>query len=222
MMAFFLSCQKAELQQYIAGDGAYFLDIDSANYSFANQVGLVDRDTIYVNMRVLGDVKTYDRPIQLKAVDGTTAIENTHFILPQGIVKANTNTIHYPVVLLNTDDLKTKTVRLELEVIPDANFPVGSEIGNIYPNYSRYKINFNNSLLKPTYWNNIQTYFGEYSDKKYKFMIDVAGTSDFSPQTFNGSDLLNIKGVMNIALQEYEAQNGPLRDENDKPVTFPN
>ncbi|MCA5006756.1 DUF4843 domain-containing protein [Sphingobacterium bovistauri] len=218
----FTACNKATLQQYIAGDGVYFYSIDSANYSFANQVGLVEKDTVFVKMRVLGDVKDFDRAFQLKAVKGTTAKENIHYILPKISIKSNTNTIEYPVVLLNAPDLKTNTLRLELEVLENESFPQGSGIINNGLTYSMFKINFSNRLLKPTYWNNIQSYFGEYSDVKYKFMIDETGFSDFSFQVFNDPELINFKGLLNVALQEYVKVNGPLLDENQKPISFPN
>lgn len=218
----FTACHKATLQYYTAGDGVYFYSIDSANYSFATQVGLVEKDTVLIKMKALGYIKEYDRPFQLRAVDGTTAKENTHFILPIVTLKANTNTIDYPVILLNTADLKTSTLRLELEVLENENFPQGAGIVSNNLTFNRFKINFSNRLLKPTYWNNIQNYFGEYSDVKYKFMIDQTGISVFSTQIYNGSELINLKGLLNAALQKYVSTNGPMLDENQKPISFPN
>lgn len=221
-MGLMLSCQKSVLQKYVGGDGVYFISVDSINYSFANRVGIIERDTILLKMIVLGDVKDYDRPLQLKAVEGTSAIENTHFILPNVVIKANTNAIFYPVVLMNSADLKTNTLRLELEVLQDTNFPQGAAITNNADNYNRFKINLSARLMKPSYWSSIESYFGEYSDVKYKFMIDVTGFSDFSTNSFGNTDLINIKGVMNIALQEYVDVNGPKLDENLKAISFPN
>ena len=222
MIGLILSCEKAELQHYTGGDGVYFYSIDSANYSFATQIGVVNRDTIYINMRLLGDIKDYDRPFKLKAAQGSTAIENSNFVLPEGVIKANTNTTEYPVVLINSAELKTKTLRLELQVEKNNHFPEGTTIVTSGSTFDKFKINFNDSLIKPTYWDNIQSYFGVYSDVKYKFMIDVAGFSDFSFQTRGNTELLNLKGVMKRELQDYVAQNGNLLDENNNIVTFPN
>lgn len=221
MIGLILSCKKSELQKYTAGDGIYFYSIDSVNYSFANQVGNIDRDTILVAMRILGEVKDYDRPLQLKAVTGTTAQANTHYILPVVAIKANTNTIAYPVIVLNTPDLKTNTVRLELQVSENTDFAQGAGIISNGTNFNIFKINFNNRLIKPSYWSSIQGYFGEYSDVKYKFMIDTLGFSDFSSATITFSEYYALKATMTTALQKYVATNGPLVDESGKTVSFP-
>lgn len=215
------SCQKAELQKYTAGDAIYFYSIDSINYSFANQIGILDRDTIFIPMKVLGTVKEYDRSIQLKATTGTTAQANTHYSLPTVVVKANTNSIEYPVIVFNTSDLKENTVRLELEVIENADFPFGAGIISNGLHFTQFKINFNNTLIKPSYWGNIQSYFGAYSNRKYKFMIDTLGMTDFSSSAVTFSEYYALRASLLKALREYEAIYGPLTDENDQAVTFP-
>lgn len=221
MIGLLPSCKKAELQKYTAGDAIYFYSIDSINYSFANQVGILDHDTIFVPMQVLGAIKDYDRSIQLKATTGTTAQANTHYKLPSVVVKANSNTLQYPVIVMNTSDLKENTVRLELGVLENTDFPQGVGIISNGNHFTSFKINFNNSLIKPSYWGSIQAHFGEYSNVKYKFIIDTFGKTDFSSTEYSYSGYLTLKAGIKQALQEYETQNGPLIDENKNTVTFP-
>ncbi len=198
----------------------------STNYSFANQVGILEEDVIYLDMRAMGDLVPYDREVKLEIAEGTTATEGVHFKLPTVHIPANEYLLKYPVTLYNTEDLKTKTFRLVLTVAKNKDFVNGSGMITNSRMYNLYKINFNNRLIKPDYWLYIQNYFGEYSDVKYKFMIDVLGISDFLPDLNGGSipysDFINYSGQMSRALAEWEdAHGGPMLDETGKEIYFP-
>lgn len=221
------ACQKAAMIDYQAGPGAYFYGLlsDSTNYSFANNVGILEQDTLLLEMQIMGDLTDYEREIQLVATKGSTATEGVHYKLPAVKIPANTYNFNYPVILYNTPDLKTKTVRLELTIAPNKDFVNGSGMITNSRLYNLYKINFNNRLIKPDYWLYIQNYFGEYSDVKYRFMIDVLGISNLMPDYIGGtiiySDFINYAGTMSRALEVYEAQYGPKLDENGKEISFP-
>lgn len=222
MIGLLPSCKKAELQKYSAGDAIYFYSIDSINYSFANKAGILASDTIFIPMQILGPVKKYSRSLQLKATTGTTAQANVHYSLPTVVVKANANTVAYPVIVFNTPDLNTNTASLRLEVIENTDFPQGAGIINNGIHFTSFKINYNNTLIKPSYWGEIQGHFGQYSNVKYKFMIDTFGKSEFPPSLNSYSEYLTLKATISKALQEHEVINGPLIDENKNKVTFPN
>lgn len=221
------ACKKADMIEYEAGPGAYFNDIlgDSTNYSFANNVNILTTDTLFLDIRIMGELTDYEREIQLVATEGSTATEGVHYKLPAVKIPANTYLLKYPVILFNTPDLKTKTVRLELTIARNRDFINGPGMVTNSRLYNLYKINFNNRLIKPDYWLYIQNYFGEYSDVKYRFMIDVLGFSNFMPDHIGGSimysDFLNYAGAMSRALEEYETLYGPKLDENGKEINFP-
>lgn len=227
-IGFFASCKKVSSLDYQAGSGAYFVgqqQRDSTNYSFANNVKVLSEDTIFLEIQILGDLANEERDIQLEAVDGSTAKEGLHYKLPLVKLPAGGYSVLYPVILYNTPDLATKTVRLELALKDNKDFTNGSRITSNRSFYNRYKINFNNRLIKPDYWMYIQNYFGEYSDVKYRFMIDELGFSDFMPDNMGGkimySDFINYAGQMSKALQDYEDEYGPKLDETGKPIYFP-
>ncbi len=228
-----LSCKKAKFNGYEAGNGMYFYaftDDNIINYSFANQAGVKTKDTIFVDMRLMGKISKQSREVSVVETSGTTAIKGTHFILPKVILPADSFHLRYPVVLLNTEDLKTKTYRLVINIEENKDFIQGA-IGytNGYTDGWSYKyieINFNNQIIKPDYWSSIQKYFGKYSDVKYKFMIDVLGFSNFKPVYIRGgiitySEFLNYNGKLKNALEAYMAKHGPLIDENGEQVSFP-
>ncbi len=223
----FQSCSTAEVQDFEAGSGAYFNDElgDSTNYSFANQIVEKDIDTLFINMRVMGDLFDKQRVIQLEAMEGTTAVADKDYVLPAYNIAAKQYDVKYPVILKNSAELKEKTLKLALRVAKNADFPDGSGIISSKYHYSTFLINFNNRLIKPTYWEHVQVYFGDYSDVKYRFMIDHIGVADFMPDYVGGkvgySDLLNYAGIVRKAIQEYEEEHGPLLDEHGKEVSIP-
>lgn len=229
---FFAACKKAAIEPYndtpgiafyINGDGT---ENDSLSYSFANQLEAKDTDTIFLKMRIVGAATDNAREISVKAAIGTTAREGIDYKLPGISLPAGELTVLYPVVLINSEELKDTTFRLVVEVAANKYFEPGAagrEIGNTI-NMHQYIIDFNNQLIKPGYWNLIQGYFGAYSATKYRFMMQVMGTSDFAPESAGGTltyaDLLNYPVTLRNALAEYEAVHGPLIDENGDRVTF--
>ena len=224
-----LSCKKAKFDGYEAGNGMYFYTLNRINniinYSFANQAGVKTKDTIFVDMKLMGKISKQPREVSVVETSGTTAIKGTHFILPKVILPADSFHLRYPVVLLNTEDLKTKTYRLVIKVEENKDFIQGATgYSNVW-GYGSIEINFNNQIIKPDYWAYIQGYFGDYSNVKYKFMIDTLGLSDFRPIHIGGnitySEFLNYNGKLKNALEAYMAKQGPLIDENGKQVSFP-
>lgn len=207
---------------YVVASGA-----DSTNFSFANQTKEEERDTIFIGMRVMGTAVSYPREIEAKALPATTAKEGVDFILPKIVLPADSLTVAYPIILINTEALKTNTYHLEVAVKENQDFIQGvvGQADVTTRNIPVYKINFNNQLIEPDYWEYIANYFGDYSNVKYRFMIDVLGFSDFRPDYIDGfltySDFLNYNVKLKNALKDYNDANGPLLDETGQEISFP-
>ncbi|TDQ72240.1 DUF4843 domain-containing protein [Sphingobacterium yanglingense] len=225
------SCRKDPQSVFSGQDGVTFYyksgpEQDSVSYSFKANVVPKTKDTVYIKMRLVGKLANYDREISVVADKGSTAVEGTHFILPKTFMQADSFEVRYPVVLLNSPDLVSKTVRLVLRVADSKDLIVGTVGQADYStrNTAVFKINFSNNLIKPDYWDYIGGYVGPYSNVRYQFMIDALGTSNFRPNTKGGlltyPDFLNFKAVLGTALNEYEKKNGPLMDENNLRITF--
>lgn len=228
----FSACKKEKTEVFNGKHGISFFYVvsggaDSTNFSFANQIVQKSRDTIFVRMRVMGTAVSYDREIEVKALPATTAREGTHFILPKISLPADSLNTTYPIILINTEDLKTNTYHLEVAVAENENFVQGvvGQANITTRNIPVYKINFNNQLIEPDYWRYIANYFGSYSNVKYRFIIDVLGISDLRPDHIGGkisySDFLNYNVKLKNALEDYEAANGPMLDETGQEVSFP-
>lgn len=226
------ACKKDKTEVFDSKPGISFyyivaLGADSTNFSFANQIQQDSKDTIFIGMRVMGTAVDYPREIEVKALPATTAKEGTNFILPKIVLPAGSLTTEYPIILINSEDLKTNTYHLEVAVAENKDFIQGvvGQANVTTRNIPVYKINFNNQLIQPDYWRYIANYFGDYSNVKYRFMIDVLGFSDFKPDGIGGnvtySEFLNYNVQMKNALHDYNEANGPMLDENGLEISFP-
>lgn len=232
MLMIFSACKKDPQSSYSGKDGITFyylsgVEQDSITYSFKFNKEPKVKDTVWIKMRLVGKLSHQARQIKVITGPGTTAVEGTHFILPEVSLPADSFTMRYPVVLLSKSDLDNKAVRIVLRIADSKDLVVGTG-GQADPssaNTVQFKINFSNKLIKPDYWGYIAGYIGEYSDVRYQFMIDVFGTANFRPDTKGGSigypQWVNIKTRLNNALDKYIAEHGPLMDENDEEVVFP-
>jgi hypothetical protein len=230
------ACTKSELTSYTQPDMIYvYKDFyntnkDSATYSFAIKPNGLMTDTVKVPLRIMGNARNNDRMVAIRTVTGnTTATIQQYTILPT-IVKAGSFTTEIPVLVNRTADMKTKEVRILLEIVASPDFQPG--VPNTTATTSRaggatqYLVKINDFLTKPSNWESVlSTYFGAYSQVKYKFIIDVTGRTEFpisGQEIVSPSQFLFYKKLLREELEKYNAANGALTDEAGSPVTFPN
>ncbi|QBQ41384.1 DUF4843 domain-containing protein [Sphingobacterium psychroaquaticum] len=223
----FVSCKKQETMYYEGGELITFYrgryDVDSTTYTFAFHPKPKERDTIYLNMRAQGAAQSRQRLIKVKAGVGTTAILGEDFLLPEIYLPADSFSVKYPVIILNSEKIKTKSLKIVAEVdastdlVPGAT---GREIGGTYAMNS-YKIWFSNKADKPAYWSRIEYYFGSFSVARLRFMISTLGISDFSVEAIGDYGLYNYPVTLRNAMKRYVEENkGPLIDEFGEIVNF--
>ncbi|WP_281631577.1 DUF4843 domain-containing protein [Flavobacterium luteolum] len=240
----FSSCEKSEIitidENY--GGIAFFTasgstEADSLSYSFAYNTTELERDTIFIDMRLTGEIKSYDREIGVTAAEGTTAVQGVNFELPKVMLPAGEYAVKYPLVLFNTPDLTTKDFRIVLKVIETKDLKIGAlgrEIGTTVIanggirnssttiNMDKYVVNFNNKLTEPDYWAGLEASgYGTFSITKFQFMLKTLGTEKMElAAQWNYNQTLSYLVQMQNALQAYEQQNGEMIDENGQPVLF--
>lgn len=230
------ACRKSELTGYSQPDMIYFYkdfynaDKDSIVYSFAIKPNGLVADTVKIPMRIMGLASDYDRTVNIQMVaDSSTALAQQYTILPT-IVKAGMYTTNVPLLVKRMPELKTKDVRLLLEVAASDEFLPG--VYNSTPSASRgggsvrFPVRINDFLTKPSNWDSFITYyFGAYSQVKYKLAIDVTGRTQFltsGEDPVTSSQMTFFKILCRNYLIDYNATNTPLKDENGTLVTFPN
>lgn len=230
------ACKKSGLTSYTQPDMIYvYKDFyntnkDSVTYSFAIKTNSLMTDTIKVPLRIMGNARNKDRTVAIQTVaDNTTATSQQYTILPT-IVKAGSFTTDIQVLVNRTPDMKTREVRILLEIAASTDFLPG--VPNTTATTSRaggatqYLVKINDFLTKPSNWESLlSTYFGTYSQVKYKFIIDVTGRTEFpitGQDMVSPSQFLFYKKLCREALENYNTTNGPLIDEFGMIVTFPN
>jgi len=205
-------------------------NIDSLNYSFADKNSSVTIDTVWLPVRLAGYTADHDRPIKLSAVSaGTTAIAGTHYKLMNYVMPKDSFQTSLGVVLIRDPSLQDTSVVLNLQLQPSDDFPVlmkDTLMGDgAYYSRNSIRIIITDRLIKPSNWDTyLVTFFGSYSEVKFRFMTGVLGVSSFpntGPNALKYPQLQYYQTVVRNALIDYNAAHGPLIDENGNPVTFP-
>ncbi|WP_207534533.1 DUF4843 domain-containing protein [Desertivirga arenae] len=200
------------------------------SYSFLLLPSTVLQDTLKIKIKTMGLPATRDRIVRGEAIsEGTTAVEGTHYRFIDGFVRAGQTEGTLNVLLLRTADIKSKTASLNLRIAETADFKPGVVEDNFFT------VSWSDNLVKPSNWDafiGLSTYFGAYSNVKYRFIIDVLGVANFplqqsarvplQPGEYSGAMMLDLKFRLKAALASYNATNPPLTDENGTAVTFPN
>ncbi|MGN6418293.1 MAG: DUF4843 domain-containing protein [Pseudobacter sp.] len=229
MASMLFACKKEKVPFYSEKDGIAFYTstdagADSTSYSFAFNVTPKDRDTVFFNMRIVGRKAGHDRMVKVVAGPGTSARLGVDFLLPEGVLPAGQVELKYPVVLLKTPEMATRSFDIVADVAENNDFILGA-IGQLpifnnttTINTRRVKVTVTDRFVQPGYWPSVEGVFGAFSQVKLQFMISVLGLSDYSGISFDQQ--LNFPVKLRQALADYEALNGPLIDENGVRVTF--
>jgi hypothetical protein len=230
------SCSKDKgAAPFSAVPSVYFIyrsnaSMDSLTYTFVEKAATVTIDTVWLTVRVAGSTAANDRGITVNTVSATTtAVEGTHYkLLPYRMPKDSLQT-RLGVVLLRDASLRDKQVELTLTLAPSADFPVLMKesimADGIYYSRNKVRILFSDKLIKPANWeSNLASFFGAYSETKFRFMTGILGRSSF-PTSGTGAlkffDLQYFQTTVRNALVTYTAANGPLIDEKGQTVVFP-
>lgn len=237
---YFLSgCAKDERLLYDSETASvYFykndigLPRDSVYHSFALQPENVTVDTFYLNFRIIGTARDYDRTINVLVDESSTAVLGQHYDIGPTVIPANAYAAEAPVYLYRTPDLKNTTLHVYLTIGESEDFKLGYDhhvYSSIYSTLE-YRFSFSDQLTKPAIWDSYwATHYGTYSETKIRFLNDVLAEAYYE---MTGSELnwnvsiwlphhLNfVVQRARLALYEYEQANGPLIDENEEQVTL--
>lgn len=218
------SCTKDNLTLYDDDAHLYFeknvndISKDSTSFSFAIKATELTVDTIYLKVRTMGKISKLARQINLKVADNSTAIAGKHYRLLPYVMPADSFKVKLPVLVMRNPDLLKKEVFLELNIIESADFKPG------VAKQLNYKVKINDFFSKPDNWDQrISVFFGTFSERKFAFIFKTLGLSKFVyPEEIPYSQMVFFKLKLKNALLEYEKINGPMIDELDNRVAFPN
>ena len=142
----------------------------------------IERDTIYLKMRTMGFVTSYDRPVQLEQAEAlpeagsgmSNAVPGVHYVPfddPEyegfAVVKAESAEANIPVILLRHASLSKQQVILKIRIVENDVFLA------INPELSEKTVVFSDMLQKPEAWDSyVDKFFGIWGPVKYRFMLD--------------------------------------------------
>jgi hypothetical protein len=170
--------------------------------TFVFKPDAVARDTVFIQVNTIGEMKDYDRKIGIVQVpelvdslvrDPATnevvdtlrverarrAVPGVHYVAMDDpemvsllVIKANTVSTMLPVILLRDASLKEGSYRLRLQIVASDDFLPGEVM------FRSRAIQFSDRLERPNFWDvqNVErSQFGAWSVRKHQFMIDVTG-----------------------------------------------
>jgi len=166
------ACKKEEVKLYQDTDPSLYFTLSAYSYSFMTDLDSTSR-TIYLPVKLSGDLKDYDRTFNMQVVNDTNTTANKDWYelkegrLPKGSVNGT-----IPIVLKRNAVIDTTIIKLKLALTPSSTLDTmpGASI----------QISWTGKVIQPINWNWLRYYFGTpFSTAWYKFIIKATGKSSF-------------------------------------------
>ena len=203
----------------LVGDKNWTLETDSAIVSF--QTFSTDEMDFPAEVCIIGNVEDRDRYVNLEVDAARTDAPSNLYEFPLTVkVPAGQASGRFFIKLRKDESLKSRAVSLGINVISSDDFEVGVREDRCL------LIRWNDMVSKPLYWDRLVEFFGEYSDVKYRFILQVLSAegydTNFNTETgLTWGDYYNFRMICANKLAEYNATHStPLTDENGVVVTF--
>ncbi|OXA79087.1 protein of unknown function [Flavobacterium aquidurense] len=236
------SCNQEEIQTYSGTDNIYFspsvypitalrILTDSVGVSFALEKPVIIEKTYKIPIRVQGKLSDADRKVKVSIDPSSTAVQGTHFKLPDNIVMhAGREVDTIEVKFFRTPEMKNKSFLLVLNLEENEAFTTKMEstVTNVLTkktmSHVRFKLSIDDKLTQPPGW--FTTYLSTFSAKKFFLMCDLI---HLEPEMFNqklGSPGLAIADIqyygnfMKRYLADQKAMGNIIYDENGTEMFF--
>lgn len=198
---------------------------DSSVISFLLLPADKETDTLYVTANVTGTTAPIDRRFKLEIVANETNVSASDYTIGEAVIPANSFTGLVPVIVkkhVQGLDLNKERALLTVRFIPNEHFLYAT------PDTDIFKIIWSNFLSRPASWDVVQSLLGNFSQAKYKFIIDFYGDTEFEKYRGNTNMLLGLQSVLKKALQDYNAdpanidraEGWPYKDDDGTPLVF--
>lgn len=229
----FMACKQNDALEYEDDPALYFFydkygQADSIAHSFFFLPDEVSRDTVYVDIRTMGNLSEKDRPISI--VQTNTGAENAavagvHYIpfddaevKKYFIVAAGKAAVKIPIIFLKDASLSLKEVRLALAVEKNDFFRPGIST------QSSFLLKTTSQAVKPKNWDNNWKYlFGaSWGAVKMKFIIDHTGYTNWDDYPIDSGYKNYLSSKVINAFNQYNLENpdNPLCEADGTPVVF--
>lgn len=240
----FAACKKQELQPYSEKPRVYLRLLKSEFYApfpnstagnvridYAPQNSSKKTDTLKFNVQVSGATSAIDRAFAMeRTADAGNAKEGVDydvldkdFVIPAGQFNSIVR-----VVIRRNPNMAKQAVNFSYNLRENVNFELGpqNDTTRFFSNrgvisITKLKVTATDVLNKPDNWDSyIATYFGVYSEVKYRFIVDVLAKVSFPNNTGVGTMNRN-KSTLAKALVTYNSTHPEkLKDENGIEISF--
>ncbi|MES1250309.1 MAG: DUF4843 domain-containing protein, partial [Chitinophaga rupis] len=173
------ACKKDNIKLYKGDSYIQFSKnyVDSSLFSF---LALPDKDQALTPMPVelVGNPVDKDRTYKIQVVKELTTASAANYSIPDSFTLKAGHIIDTAwITVKKTPDIAVKPVRLVLQIASSNDLKTGQS------DYAVSILYISNVIAKPDWWDEdvIDSYLGDYSDKKYKLFIQVTGLSDLDP-----------------------------------------
>lgn len=172
MLLLFGACKKAELITYKDESPSLYMGLSTYAYSFVDDLQAQTK-TIYLPVKLSGELKDYDRSFRMEAVfDNTTTAKPDWFEIKEGILPKNSVDGRIPIVLKRNKTVDTSLVDLTLKLMPS------DQLGTMLTTST--KVTWTGKIIQPVNWSWMRYYLGaDFSTGWYAFVIQVTGRSSF-------------------------------------------
>lgn len=240
----FAACKREDLQQYTEKPRVYLRLEKQAFYApfptakagnlridYLPQTSNKKTDTLNLTFQVSGPASDNPRPFVFERTTMTgNAIEGVDydlldkdFVIPAGKFGAS-----FRLVIRRNTNMTTKEVTFAYNLKANEAFELGpkADTARFSGNASVMKMNAINFIvrdiaIKPDNWDSfIVTYFGLYSEVKYRFIIDTLKLISF-PSTTSAATMRSNLTKLKTALTKYNNTHPEkLKDENGIEISF--
>lgn len=207
------ACKKESLLTYRTDDHIYFTTADNAQPTDSLRItfsyDLPDRtdSIVTVLVSVTGQPADHDRTYRVSVAGTSTAIEGQHYEPLTGSYALRAGKIRdsFPIRLHRTDDLRTKAVRLDLELVAGEELSTAMQsrpAGSGQISYTRLRLIIDDLVAKPVVW---PYFYGKFSPRKFFLLCELG---NMEPISFSSTTLYNQYAAMNAAalLERYLAE----------------
>ena len=185
-----ISCNQEGIAPYEDTDNIYFSNamfapnkisaplIDSTGFSFGLDNPGITQRIFKIPIRVQGKLSNVDRKVKVTIDPTSTAVEGTHFSLPENIVMAAGKEVDTILVtVFRAPDMKTNSFTLVLNLEENEFFTtkMKTKVVNVLTqktmSFIRYKLTFDDKLTQPAGW--YVPYMGTFTAKKFFLMCEL-------------------------------------------------
>lgn len=167
-----VACQKEELPLYQDTAPALYMGLTTYSYSFIDDKDAQTK-TIYLPVKLSGEMKDYDRSFKMKAVyDSTTTAKTEWFEVQEGTLPKNSVDGTIPVVLKRNITVDTSLVNIVLELVPSDDLGIMLN--------TKARVTWTGKIIQPANWSWMRYYLGaDFSTGWYEYIMEVTGRTSF-------------------------------------------